>query len=109
HVRVCAGDAVAGHLGGHGCASAWFDSLRGWRVFREGELREGVSEGHRLSGEAVARVFVSHSPPGAAGGFSARRYRRRKNGERGAAHNVRRMLMLEALAGLFVRIGGGGD
>ncbi len=32
-----------------------------------------------------------------------------KNGERGAAHNVRRMLMLEALAGLFVRIGGGGD
>ncbi|MHA1594998.1 MAG: hypothetical protein ACTSXX_09710 [Candidatus Baldrarchaeia archaeon] len=26
---------------------------------------------------------------------------------RTAAHNVRRMLMLEALAGLFVRIGGG--
>jgi|GEM_PF-7114368 len=132
HVRVCAGDAVAGHLGGHGCASAWFDSLRGWRVFREGELRGGVSEGHQLSGETVARVFVSRSPPGGRG-FSAQRYRRRKNCERGAAvfdrvreipyrdtesvasfvvfrtaaHNVRRMLMLEALAGLFVRIGGG--
>ena len=66
--------------------------------------------------------------------FSARRYRRRKIGEHGAAvfdrvqeilyrdpenvalfavfraaHNVRQMLRLEALAGLFVRIGGGTD
>ena len=70
----------------------------------------------------------------AAEGFSARRYRRRKNGERGAAvfdrvreiryrdsesvasfvvlraaHNVKRMLRLEALAGPFVWIGGGDD
>ncbi|MHA1595318.1 MAG: hypothetical protein ACTSXX_11350 [Candidatus Baldrarchaeia archaeon] len=81
------------------------------------------------------RVFSCRVLRRAAEGFSARRYRRRKNGERGAAvfdrvreipyrdpesvvsfvvfravaHNVRRMLMLEALAGLFVRIGGGGD
>ncbi|MHA1595257.1 MAG: hypothetical protein ACTSXX_11010 [Candidatus Baldrarchaeia archaeon] len=76
---------------------------------------------------------MSHSPLGGQG-FSARRYRRRKNGKRGAAvfdrvreipyrdpesvasfvvfraaaHNVRRMLRLEALAGLFVRVGGRG-
>ncbi|MHA1593213.1 MAG: hypothetical protein ACTSXX_00585, partial [Candidatus Baldrarchaeia archaeon] len=75
-----------------------------------------------------SRVFSCHILRRAAGGFSARRYRRRKNGERGAAvfdrvrevryrdpesvasfvvfraaaHNVKRMLRLEALAGLFV-------
>ncbi len=34
HVRVCVGDAVAGHFGGHGCASARFGSLCGLRVFQ---------------------------------------------------------------------------
>jgi len=82
-----------------------------------------------------SRVFSCRILRRAAGGFSARMYRRRKNCERGAAvfdrvrevryrdpesvasfvvfraaaHNVKRMLRLEALAGLFVLIGGGGD
>ncbi|MHA1593537.1 MAG: hypothetical protein ACTSXX_02215 [Candidatus Baldrarchaeia archaeon] len=80
------------------------------------------------------RVFSGRILRRTAERFSAERYRRRKNGERGAAvfdrvweipyrdpesvisfvvfraaaHNVRRMLKLEALAGLFVRINCGG-
>ncbi len=112
---------------------------RGSILYADGEffVRENCVETFRRGIDfqvRPSRVFSCRILRRAAEGFSARRYRRRKNGERGAAvfdrvreiryrdpesvasfvvlraaaHNVKRMLRLEALAGLFVWIGGGG-
>ncbi len=113
---------------------------RGSILYADGEffVRENCVEAFRRGIDfqvRPSRVFSCRILRWAAEGFSARGYRRRKKGERGAAvfdsvreiryrdpesvatfvvfraaaHNVRRMVRLEALAGLFVRMGGGGD